>query len=110
MNRLFAIYKCAKLKTHFQKIRFGIHRSDYMLQNSDDGVALKQVELNTIASGAAALATRTSELHKYIHKLIDLPIHGSLVTNKALNGLAFAISKGMLLLYASNASVRAIRS
>lgn len=51
--------------------RLGIQRSDYMLHRSskdsgdDDGYAIKQVELNTIASSFAGLASAVARLHAF---------------------------------------------
>jgi len=56
-----------------QADRLGIHRSDYMLnQSSKESDAdqqcyeIKQVELNTIASSFAGLATQVASLHSYL--------------------------------------------
>ncbi|EKX51365.1 hypothetical protein GUITHDRAFT_102635 [Guillardia theta CCMP2712] len=51
-----------------QPISLGIHRSDYMLHDANDGSALepKQVEINTVASSFAALSERVSALHKFL--------------------------------------------
>ena len=59
-------------------LRLGLHRSDYMLTSSEEssgGVALKQVELNTVASSMAGLATVVSGLHaKLFHRFAsELP-------------------------------------
>lgn len=49
--------------------RLGIQRSDYMLHQSDKekgGYSLKQVELNTIASSFAGLASTVANLHGFL--------------------------------------------
>lgn len=49
--------------------RLGIHRSDYMLnreKGSEHRYDIKQVELNTIASSFAGLATRVAEMHSHL--------------------------------------------
>lgn len=70
-----------------QADRFNIHRGDYMLHPSDDAalpgtsssssppptqaLALKQIELNTIAASFASLACRTAQLHSYLTARFD---------------------------------------
>eukprot|EP00814_Leptocylindrus_danicus_P001243 CAMPEP_0116010090 /NCGR_PEP_ID=MMETSP0321-20121206/3806_1 /TAXON_ID=163516 /ORGANISM="Leptocylindrus danicus var. danicus, Strain B650" /LENGTH=533 /DNA_ID=CAMNT_0003479147 /DNA_START=128 /DNA_END=1729 /DNA_ORIENTATION=+ len=43
--------------------RFGVLRSDYMLHNNNE---LKQVELNTIASSFAGLASQVAQMHGHL--------------------------------------------
>lgn len=59
--------------------RLGILRSDYMLHRSGSGsdndsggeYSLKQVELNTIASSFAGLASTVAKLHKFLTKRME---------------------------------------
>jgi glutathione synthase len=57
--------------------RLGILRSDYMLHRSDGDdngggeYSLKQVELNTIASSFAGLASTVAKLHKFLTKRME---------------------------------------
>ncbi|KAL0116724.1 hypothetical protein PUN28_009972 [Cardiocondyla obscurior] len=62
--KLFHIYEVVHEKGFTQKVNLGLFRSDYLLH--EDGSKIKQVELNTIATSFAALATITSEYHRYI--------------------------------------------
>lgn len=62
--KLFHIYETVHKKGFSQNISLGLLRSDYLLHN--DGSKIKQVEINTVATSFAALATVTSEYHKYI--------------------------------------------
>ncbi|KAL6257037.1 hypothetical protein P5V15_011972 [Pogonomyrmex californicus] len=62
--KLFHIYETVHRKGFNQTISLGLLRSDYLLH--DDGCKIKQVEINTVASSFAALATLTSKYHKYI--------------------------------------------
>ncbi|XP_071568213.1 glutathione synthetase [Temnothorax nylanderi] len=62
--KLFHIYETVHEKGFSQSISLGLLRSDYLLHN--EGSKIKQVEINTIATSFAALATVTSEYHKYI--------------------------------------------
>lgn len=52
--------------------RLGILRSDYMLhQTEDNGYSIKQVELNTIASSFAGLASTVARLHGFLTKRME---------------------------------------
>ncbi|XP_018054761.1 PREDICTED: glutathione synthetase-like isoform X2 [Atta colombica] len=62
--KLFHIYETVYEKGFSQSISLGLLRSDYLLH--DDDCKIKQVEINTVATSFAALATITSEYHKYI--------------------------------------------
>lgn len=42
----------------------GLNRSDYMMDQRDDGPALKQIEINTIAASFGGLSTHTPEVHR----------------------------------------------
>eukprot|EP01029_Cantina_marsupialis_P012880 TRINITY_DN2851_c0_g1_i2.p1 TRINITY_DN2851_c0_g1~~TRINITY_DN2851_c0_g1_i2.p1 ORF type:complete len:243 (+),score=64.54 TRINITY_DN2851_c0_g1_i2:136-864(+) len=49
------------------RIRFGIHRSDYMLNEEKDGTIIpKQIELNTISAAAGSISSMATRLHKYL--------------------------------------------
>ena len=54
--------------------RLGIHRSDYMLHQSqqsddDDSYGIQQVELNTIAASFGGLSCQVAQLHSYLLQL-----------------------------------------
>ena len=55
--------------------RLGIQRSDYMLHQSDNSkegkYSLKQVELNTIASSFAGLASAVAKLHGFLTERME---------------------------------------
>ena len=53
--------------------RLGIQRSDYMLHKTGDGeeYSLKQVELNTIASSFAGLASSVARLHGFLTERME---------------------------------------
>lgn len=61
--KLFRIYETVYEEGFNQNISLGLLRSDYLLH---DDCKIKQVEINTIATSFAALATITSQYHKYI--------------------------------------------
>ncbi|KAL7541749.1 hypothetical protein ACHAXR_011476 [Thalassiosira sp. AJA248-18] len=66
--------------------RLGILRSDYMLHQSDkkeEGeYSLKQVELNTIASSFAGLASTVAKLHGFLTKRMESELHQFLGENE----------------------------
>ncbi|XP_011863847.1 PREDICTED: glutathione synthetase-like [Vollenhovia emeryi] len=62
--KLFHIYETVYERGFSQSVSLGLLRSDYLLH--DDGSKIKQVEINTVATSFAALATVTSEYHKYM--------------------------------------------
>lgn len=47
--------------SYFQNISLGLLRSDYLLHNDHE---IKQVEINTVATSFAALATVTTRYHR----------------------------------------------
>ncbi|XP_029164299.1 glutathione synthetase-like [Nylanderia fulva] len=62
--KLFHIYETVCEEGFSQSISLGLLRSDYLLH--DEGCKIKQVEINTVATSFAALATVTSQYHRYI--------------------------------------------
>lgn len=62
--KLFHIYETVYEEGFSQSISLGLLRSDYLLH--DEGCKIKQVEINTVATSFAALATVTSQYHRYI--------------------------------------------
>lgn len=61
---------------------------------SKGNIEIQQVELNTIASSFAALATKTSEMHAYLRKVTGND-EGEIVRNTSLESVTFALSKGI---------------
>lgn len=49
----------------FQALSLGLFRSDYFPHSTEENI-LKQVEMNTIASSLAQIATATSGIHRYV--------------------------------------------
>ncbi|XP_014477401.1 PREDICTED: glutathione synthetase-like isoform X2 [Dinoponera quadriceps] len=62
---LFHIYETVHQEGFGQNISLGLLRSDYLL-HGESGSKIKQVEINTIASSFAGIASITSQYHKYI--------------------------------------------
>ncbi|CAD5114549.1 DgyrCDS3667 [Dimorphilus gyrociliatus] len=48
-----------------QKVSLGLFRSDYMINEKDNGLQLAQVEFNTISSSFGGLATRIRKCHEH---------------------------------------------
>lgn len=85
--KLFELYEVIRREGTAQALSLGLFRSDYFPHSTEDNI-LKQVEMNTIASSLAQIATATSRLHRYVlsemghdDKLEQLP------KNEALQGL-----------------------
>uniref|UniRef100_A0A7S2FM90 Glutathione synthetase n=2 Tax=Octactis speculum TaxID=3111310 RepID=A0A7S2FM90_9STRA len=54
--------------TPHQRVRLGLHRSDYMMDDSAEGAVFKQIELNTIASSFGCISAKVTALHQFILK------------------------------------------
>ncbi len=71
-GRLLSIFKALPEDHYRRKVLFGIHRSDYMLDNSNsadnhsDAAKPLQIEINTIAASFGCLSQKTAQLHKYL--------------------------------------------
>ena len=75
ISNLWRIYEEALKNGYNQPITLTILRSDYMLhkqtnEKNSQQLAMKQVEINTIAAGFSWVGTRMSQLHKEILKWI----------------------------------------
>jgi glutathione synthase len=73
IGNLWKTYEKALQNGYNQKITLSILRCDYMLHKTGknaDQLAMKQVEINTIAAGFGWVGTRMSQLHKEILKWI----------------------------------------
>lgn len=61
----------------FQSIVVGLNRSDYMVDQREDGTySLKQTEINTISAAGFGIADRLSEVHRYLRKCRSVFISG----------------------------------
>lgn len=81
--KLFELYQ--NVKPRKDSISLALIRSDY-LPHSSDGNALKQVEINTIASSFGALTPIVRRVHQYVlgeleqgEKSVNLPSNNSLI-------------------------------
>ncbi|XP_062316341.1 glutathione synthetase [Osmerus eperlanus] len=93
--RLFSIYRHVLQEGPAQSVVVGLNRSDYMLdQSADGGVALKQVEINTIAASFGGLASRTPALHRHVLRVAGrLEDSRRILDNNPSAGLAAALAK-----------------
>ncbi|XP_060930461.1 glutathione synthetase [Limanda limanda] len=93
--RLFKIHQQILKEGRSQSIVLGLNRSDYMLDQSEDGTSsLKQIEINTIAASFGGLTSRTPDLHRQILKVAGrLEESQRILDNNPAAGLAGAIAK-----------------
>ncbi|KAG7519382.1 hypothetical protein JOB18_007268 [Solea senegalensis] len=92
---LFKIHQQILKEGRSQSIVLGLNRSDYMLDQREDGTsALKQIEINTIAASFGGLASRTPELHRQILKVAGrLEDSQRILDNNPAAGMAGAMAK-----------------
>ncbi|KAF3224092.1 hypothetical protein TWF191_006206 [Orbilia oligospora] len=103
ISKLWAIHTRLKSENGYHhKYSLGLFRSDYMVHTSDSEFAplgIRQVEFNTIASSFGALASKVSELHRYLWRSGAYPPTAdyindlSLPRNEALERLAEGLAK-----------------
>uniref|UniRef100_A0A674EBQ4 Glutathione synthetase n=1 Tax=Salmo trutta TaxID=8032 RepID=A0A674EBQ4_SALTR len=94
-GRLFNIYRHVLQEGKTQSIVLGLNRSDYMLDQNEDGSAsLKQIEINTIAASFGGLASHTPNVHRHILKVAGrLEDSKRILDNNPSAGLAKGLSK-----------------
>ncbi|KAK6351172.1 hypothetical protein TWF718_004342 [Orbilia javanica] len=103
ISKLWAIHTRLKSENGYHhKYSLGLFRSDYMVHTSESEFAplgIRQVEFNTIASSFGALASKVSELHRYLWRSGAYPPTAeyindlSLPRNEALERLAEGLAK-----------------
>lgn len=93
--RLFKIQKQILKEGSSQPVVLGLNRSDYMLDQRDDGTSsLKQIEINTIAASFGGLAAGMVNVHKHVLKVAGrLEESKAILDNNPAAGLARAIAK-----------------
>uniref|UniRef100_A0A3P9LN55 Glutathione synthetase n=1 Tax=Oryzias latipes TaxID=8090 RepID=A0A3P9LN55_ORYLA len=93
--RLFRIHQQILEEGRSQKIVLGLNRSDYMLDQREDGTsALKQIEINTFAASFGGLSSRTPDVHRHILKVAGRPEESrQILDNNPAAGLARAVAK-----------------
>ncbi|XP_029292458.1 glutathione synthetase [Cottoperca gobio] len=93
--RLFRIHQQILKEGRSQSIVLGLNRSDYMLDQGEDGSSsLKQIEINTVAASFGGLSSRTPDVHRHILKVAGRPEESQrILDNNPAAGLARAVSK-----------------
>lgn len=74
ISSLWTIYQKSLKEDQSKKIHFSILRVDYMLHKADSSsttTEIKQVEINTMASGLGHISTQMTKLHRNILKWFD---------------------------------------
>lgn len=104
--RLFKIHKQVLKEGNSQPVVLGLNRSDYMLDQRDDGTSsLKQIEINTISASFGGLAAGMVNVHKYALRVAGcLEESKAILDNNPAAGLARAIAKATQL-YGSERAV-----
>lgn len=93
--RLFKIHKQVLKEGSSQPVVLGLNRSDYMLDQRDDGKSsLKQIEINTISASFGGLAAGMVHVHKHILRVAGrLDESKAILHNNPAAGLARGIAK-----------------
>lgn len=92
--RLFKIHQQILKEGRSQSITLGLNRSDYMLDQGEDGTpSLKQIEINTFAASFGGLSSRTPDVHRHVLKVAGrLEESQRVLDNNPAAGLARAIA------------------
>lgn len=92
--RLFRIHQQILKEGRSQSITLGLNRSDYMLDQGEDGTpSLKQIEINTFAASFGGLSCRTPDVHRHVLKVAGRPEESQrILDNNPAAGLARAIA------------------
>ncbi|XP_038578947.1 glutathione synthetase [Micropterus salmoides] len=93
--RLFRIHQQILKEGRSQPIVLGLNRSDYMLDQREDGsLSLKQIEINTFAASFGGLSSRMPDVHRHILTVAGLQEQSKhILANNPAAGLAIAIAK-----------------
>lgn len=93
--RLFKIHKQILKEGKSQSVVLGLNRSDYMLdQNEDGSSSLKQIEINTISASFGGLSAGLVHVHRHILKVAgQLEQSKHILDNNPAAGLARAMAK-----------------
>lgn len=95
-KRLLEIYKRLDGRRS-QKLTGGIFRSDYLVDKArtsiEEGRQIKQVEFNTVSVSFGGLATRVTEMHKFISETGRNCVHGEVPISSSLRDVAAGLAK-----------------
>lgn len=98
MKALHDVYLQVKAEGFAHEFSLGLFRSDYMVHRPtpEDAPIIHQVEFNTIASSFAGLASRVSELHRFLVRSAAYPRNPHLsLSNIPLNPAASCLAAGL---------------
>jgi len=98
MKSLYDVYLEVKKEGFVHEFSLGLFRSDYMLHQPtpEDAPVIHQVEFNTIASSFGGLASRVSELHRFLLSSGAYPANPHLsLSNIPLNPAATELAAGL---------------
>nr|XP_061826388.1 glutathione synthetase-like [Nerophis lumbriciformis] len=104
--RLFKIHQQILQEGRSQSIVLGLNRSDYMLDQREDGsTSLKQIEINTISASFGGLASHMHDVHRHTLKVAGRQGESQrILDNNPAVGLAHGIAKAWEL-YGSDRAV-----
>ncbi|XP_061536689.1 glutathione synthetase-like isoform X2 [Phycodurus eques] len=93
--RLFKIHQQVLKEGRLQSIVLGLNRSDYMLEQKEDGpMSLKQIEINTFAASFGGLSSRMPDVHRHTLQVAGkLEENQRIIDNNPAVGLAKAVAK-----------------
>ncbi|XP_061636921.1 glutathione synthetase isoform X4 [Phyllopteryx taeniolatus] len=93
--RLFKIHQQVLKEGRLQSIVLGLNRSDYMLDQKEDGpMSLKQIEINTFAASFGGLSSRMPDVHRHTLQVAGkLEENLRIIDNNPAVGLAKAVAK-----------------
>ncbi|XP_033626022.1 glutathione synthetase-like isoform X1 [Asterias rubens] len=90
--KLFSIFQEVEKEGLKKPITLCVVRPDYMVDTSGPELALKQVEINTIAAGMGGIGTQVADLHRYNVGLCgDMKVE--LAGNQAVNAIAEGVAE-----------------
>ncbi|XP_060843404.1 glutathione synthetase-like isoform X1 [Rhopalosiphum padi] len=93
-RNLFKLYETTRNEGFTQRLSLGILRSDIMQEKEASDDRIKQVEMNTIASGFGWLGIVSGDIHRFVFQQLGmLDKLNVLPENNALQGLTSAIIK-----------------
>ncbi|KAI5810682.1 glutathione synthase [Pyronema omphalodes] len=98
MKQLYDVYLDVKSEGFVHEYSLGLFRSDYMVHQPTptDEPIVHQVEFNTIASSFGGLASRVSELHRFLALSGAYPPHPQLIAdNIPVNPAASKLADGL---------------
>ncbi|XP_076015359.1 glutathione synthetase-like isoform X1 [Genypterus blacodes] len=93
--KLFDIYKTVQQEGQTQSIVLGVNRSDYMMEEREDGsLSMKQTEINTISVGSFGVTDSLPVVHRHMLRLVGLQEESQRVPDTlSTHGVSRALAK-----------------